>query len=167
MGLLRTQLKRILRMRQIAMAVLVSLVAIAAFTSGHSISGDQKKTDTKAKTENKLIGTWKMVKARYGGQEYNPSEGGKIEYKHVTPAHFMLAAINKDGIVGAAIAGPYTLKGAKYEETPEYGLSDVFTIVKGKTQSFDCKVEGNKWYHNGTLTNGLTIEEVWERAEPK
>jgi len=24
-----------------------------------------------------------------------------------------------------------------------------------------------KWYHNGTRSNGLTIEEVWERVEKK
>jgi hypothetical protein len=41
------------------------------------------------------------------------------------------------------------------------------TNIKGKPQSFDCKVEGSKWYHNGTVSSGLTIEEVWERVEPK
>ena len=170
MGLLTTLFRQILRMRQISMAVLVSLVAVAAFTSfasgtsGRSTAGDQKKAE--AKTENKLVGTWKMVKAKYGGKEYDIPEG-TTEFKHVTQAHFMLAAIDKDGIVRAAIGGPYTLKGEKYEETPEYGLSEVFTNIKGKPQSFECRVEGNKWYHNGTITNGLTIEEVWERVEPK
>jgi hypothetical protein len=28
-------------------------------------------------------------------------------------------------------------------------------------------LHSNKWYHNGTLSNGLTIEEVWEQVEPK
>src|SRR5215510_6156464 len=170
MGLLTTQLRQILRMRQISMAALVSLVAVAAFTaftsftSGRSNSGAQKKAE--AKTENKLVDTWKMVKARYGGREAQFSEE-HTEFKHITPAHFILVAFEKDGKVMAAIGGPYTLKGEKYEETPEYGLSEVFTNIKGKPQTFDCKVEGNKWYHNGTLSGGLTIEEVWERVEPK
>jgi len=167
MGLLMTQIRKILWMRQISMAVLVSLVAVAAstsFTSGRSTADEPKKAE--AMTENKLVGTWKMVKAKYGGKEYDIPEG-TTEFKHVTQAHFMLAAIDKDGIVRAAIGGPYTLKGEKYEETPEYGLSEVFTNIKGKPQSFVCKVEGNKWYHNGTVSNGLTIEEVWERVEPK
>src|SRR5262245_56606204 len=170
MRLLTTQLRQILRMRQISMAVLVSLVAITAFTSftsvhsgasGPSGDGDPKKAG--AGMENKLVGTWKMVKAMYGGKEANIG----TEFKHVTQAHFTLVAIDKDGTVRAAIGGPYTLKGEKYEETPEYGLSAVFTYIKGKPQSFECKVEGNKWYHNGTVTSGLTIEEVWERVEPK
>jgi hypothetical protein len=38
---------------------------------------------------------------------------------------------------------------------------------KGKAQKFTWKVDGNKWYHTGELSGGLTIEEVWERIEPK
>jgi hypothetical protein len=164
MRLLTTQLRHIPRMRQISMAVLVSLVAVAAFTSGRSSAGDPKQAE--ARMENKLLGTWKMVKAKYGGTEYKIPEG-TTEFKHITSAHFMLAVIDKDGKVLAAIGGPYTLKREKYEETPEYGLSQVFTNIKGKPQSFECKVEGNKWYHNGTVSSGLTIEEVWERVEPR
>jgi hypothetical protein len=147
------------RFRQILMVFLVALAAFTSISSGPSTAADPNQAESR--TENKLIGTWKMVKARYGGKEANIG----TEFKHVTPAHFMLAAIDKDGTIRAAIGGPYTLKGERYEERPEYGLSDVFTIVKGKPQSFEWKVEGNKWYHNGTLTNGLTIEEVWERVE--
>ena len=167
MGLLTSLFRQILRMGQISVAVLVSLVAVAAFTSftsGRSTAADPKKAEASA--DNKLVGTWKMVKAKYGGKEYNIPEG-TTEFKHVTPAHFMLAAIDKDGTVRAAIGGPYTLKGERYVETPEYGLSEVFTNIKGKPQSFECKVQGNKWYHNGTVSSGLTIEEVWERVEPK
>src|SRR5215471_8916757 len=104
MGLLTTQIRQILRMRQISMAVLVGLVAVAAFTSGRSTAADPKKAEASA--DNKLVGTWKMVKAKYGGKEYNIPEG-TTEFKHVTPAHFMLAAIDKDGTVRAAIGGPY------------------------------------------------------------
>src|SRR5262245_22243207 len=151
-------------MRQVLMTVLVSLVAVTAFTSGRSTAGDPKQAETR--TENKLIGTWKMVKAKYGGNEVTIPEG-TTEFKHVTSAHFMLAAIDKDGKVLAAIGGPYSLKGENYVETPEYGLSEIFTNIKGQPQSFTWKVEGNKWYHNGTLSSGLTIEEVWERVEKK
>jgi hypothetical protein len=164
MGLLTPLFRQILRRRQISMAVLVSLVAVTAFTFGRSTADGPKQAE--ARTENKLVGTWKMVKAKYDGKEYNIPDG-TTEFKHVTPAHFMLAVIDKDGKVLAAIGGPYTLKGEKYEETPEYGLSQVFTNIKGKPQSFACKVEGNKWYYNGTLSSGLTVEEVWERVEKK
>ena len=46
-------------------------------------------------------------------------------------------------------------------------LGDTFDLIKGKAQTFKCKVEGNKWHHDGKLSNDLTIEEVWERVERK
>jgi hypothetical protein len=146
------------------MAVLVSLVAVAAYTSGRSTADDQKKAE--AMTENKLVGTWKQVKAKFRGNEVKIPEG-TTQLKHITPTHFMFVDFDKDGKFIDAFGGPYTLKGEKYEETLEYGVGDVFKMLKGKRQSFECKVEGAKWYHNGTLTNGLTIEEVWERVERK
>lgn len=167
MGLLTTQFKQILRMRQISMAVLVSLVAVAAFTtfiSGRSTAAGPKKPEASA--ENKLVGTWKMVKAKFGGKEFKIPEG-TMQLKHITPTQYMFVDIDKDGNVLDARGGPYTLKGEKFESTPEYGVSEAFKTLKGKPQSFECKVDGNKWYHKGTLTNGLTIEEVWERVEPK
>jgi hypothetical protein len=150
------------------MAVLVSLIAVAAFTSGTSgrSTADSSK-QAEARTENKLVGTWKQVKAKFGGKEHKIPEG-TTQLKHITPTHFTFVDIDKDGNVFDTLGGPYTLKGEKYEETPEYGggtIAEVFKVLKGKPQSFECKVEGARWYHKGTLSNGLTIEEVWERVE--
>ena len=117
-------------------------------------------------SDNKLIGTWKMVSAKYGGREVTFPEG-ITTLKHVTPAHFMWASYDKDGVVSRTAGGTYTIKGEKYEETPAYGMSSDFDIIKGKAQTFTWKVEGNKWLHNGALSSGLTIEEVWERVEAK
>src|SRR5215475_8392479 len=167
MGFLTIQPTQILRTRQISMAVLISLVAVAAFTSftsGRSTAGDQKKAEVG--TENKLLGTWKQVKARFGGNEVKIPEG-TTQLKHVTSTHFMFVDFDKDGKFIDAFGGPYTLKGEKYEETLEYGVGDVLKMLKGQPQSFACIVEGDKWYHNGTLSNGLTIEEVWERVDAK
>lgn len=170
MELLTTLFRQILRMRQISMAVLVSLVAVAAFTSyisgasGRSTADDPKQAE--ARTENKLVGTWKQVKAKFGGNEVKIPEG-TTQLKHITPTHFMFIDFDKDGKVFFALGGTYTLKGEKYEEMIEYGVSEVFKTLKGKPQSFECKVEGNKWYHKGTLSSGMTIDEVWERVETK
>jgi hypothetical protein len=146
-------------MRQFPVVVLASLVAVIAFTSGRSIADEPK-----AKPANKLVGTWKEVSAKYDGNEARPPEGFK-SIKHVTPTHFMWVDLDKDGNATGAFGGPYTLTGDKYEETFEYGFGDLFKSLRGKTQSFTCKVEGNKWYHNGKTINGATLEEVWERVE--
>ena len=151
-------------MRQITITVLLALVAAVAFTSARSAADEAKKAE--AKPENKLVGTWKLVSAKYGGQDVTFPEGS-TRLKHITPAQFMWASYDKDGKVDATLGGPYTLKGDKYEETPEYGIGDVLELLKGKPQSFECKVEANKLYQNGKLSSGLTIEEVWERVEKK
>jgi hypothetical protein len=158
-------------MRQIAMLVL-ALAVVPAIGFLPSAIGQPKKTATAepkksdAKPENKLVGTWMLLSAKYGGQASElPDEA--IMLKHVTPAQFMWVTYGKDGKVTRAAGGYYTLKGEQYEETPEYGISDDFEIIKGKAQTFKWKVDGNKWYHDGTLSNGLTIEEVWARVEKK
>jgi len=119
-----------------------------------------------AKSDNKLVGTWKLVSGNYGGQASTPPEG-VTTLKHVTPTQFMWASYEKDGKITRAAGGGYTIKGDAYEETPEYGMGEDFNLIKGKPQTFKWKIEGNKWYHNGKLSNGLTIDEVWERLEKK
>ena len=113
-----------------------------------------------------MVGTWKLVSAKYDGKEYKLPDG-MATLKHVTPTQFMWASYDKDGKVSRAAGGGYTLKGEVYEETPEYCLGSAFDVFKGKAQTFTWKVEGNKWHHTGKLSNGLTIEEVWERVEKK
>jgi hypothetical protein len=39
-----------------------------------------------------------------------------------------------------------------------------FATIRDKEHSFRWRVEGNKWYLNGQLANGVKIEEVWERV---
>lgn len=141
------------------LAVIIALTVTAATARSDEPKGD-------AKSDNKLVGTWKMVSAKYGGQESKLPEGVTM-VKHVTATQFMWASYDKDGKVTRAAGGDYTLKGEVYEETPEYGISSDFDLIKGKAQKFKWKVEGKRWYHNGELSNGLTIEEVWERVEKK
>ena len=86
---------------------------------------------------------------------------GYTQLKHVTPTQFMWAIFDKEGKVAATLGGSYTLKGHDYVELPEYGLGN--DQLRGKPQPFTWKIEGNKWYHSGKLSSGLTIEEVWER----
>ncbi len=118
------------------------------------------------KSDNKLVGTWKMISAKYDGQDFKYPEG-LTTVKHVTPTQFMWVTYDKEGKVTRAAGGAYTSKGEVYEETPEYGISSDFDEIKGKAHTFKWRVEGNKWYHNGKLSSGLTIEEVWERIDKK
>jgi hypothetical protein len=114
----------------------------------------------------KIVGTWKLASAKYNGQEFKFPDG-VTTVKHVTPSQFMWASYDADGKVSRAAGGSYTLKGESYEEAPEYGLSADFDTIKGEKHAFTCRIDGNTWHHDGKLSNGLTIEEVWERVEKK
>jgi len=149
-------------MRQFGIT-LVSLYVGFALTTTRTTADEPKR---EAKPQNQLVGTWTLVSAKYGGREVKFPEG-TTHIKHITPTQFMWATYGSDGKVTRAAGGNYMLEGDVYKETPEYGLSGDFDIIKGKVQSFKWKVDGNKWYHDGKLSNDLTIEEVWERAEKK
>jgi hypothetical protein len=149
------------RSLRLASQCLALIVALAASTS----AGRADDPKSEAKGENKLVGTWKIVSAIYNGQEFK--NDGTTTLKQITPTQFMWVSYDQDGKVTRAAGGGYTLKGDTYEETPEYGISSDFDLIKGKAQTFTWKVEGNKWHHNGKLSNGAIIEEVWERVEKK
>jgi hypothetical protein len=148
--------------QRFALGAVLVLVLTAMAASVHA-----GRTDDPASSTARLVGTWKLVSARFGGQESDLPKQQKV-LKHLTPVQMVWIRINPDtGQVTAMAGGSYSLKGDAYTETPEYGFGDDFQVVRGKTHSFTCKVEGDKWYHTGMLANGLKIEEVWQRVPPK
>jgi len=151
-------------MTKLLTIVMRSLLVVAGLAMATVARADEPKGE--AKTGNKQVGTWKLISAKYNGQESKIPEGF-TDLKHVTPSHFMWAVYDKDGKVVAALGGTCTLKGEEYIEVPEYGVGEGFEQLKGKEQVFKLKIEGNKWSHTGKLSNGTTIEEVWERVEKK
>jgi hypothetical protein len=113
-----------------------------------------------------LIGTWRMVSAKYGGSESElPTQLTVL--KHVTPTHMTwMRAVPDSGEVVAMACGKWKLDGDQYSEVPEFGMGSAFATVKGERHVFTCKIVGDRWHHTGKLATGLTIEEVWERQRP-
>jgi hypothetical protein len=150
-------------MTKLVMISARALVVVAVLAAATTTRADDPKGEAKA--DNKVVGSWKLMSAKYDGKESTLPKG-YTQLKHVTPTHFMWAVYGEDGKVTAALGGTYTLKGDEYVETPEYGMVG-FEQVKGKPQMFKWKVEGNKGYLTGKLSTGKTVEEVWERVERK
>ena len=141
-----------------ALAVTTCLLILAA----HNSAASEPKGE--ATTANRLVGTWKLVSANYGGRESTlPKEATTL--KHVTPMHYMWVTFDKDGQVTRTQGGPYMFDGGVLKSTPEYGLGREFEPIKGKQQLFKVKFDGNRWTQSGTLSTGTTLEEVWERVE--
>ena len=142
--------------------ILLLLTAMLISATGIAQQPEKEKDNA----GNVLVGTWKLVSAKYGGQDFKFPEGETM-LKHVTPAHFMWATFDKDGKVYRTAGGPCSLKGDTYTETPEYGFGQDFDAIKGSSHAFKAKVVGNRWHSDGKLASGLTIEEVWARVEKK
>ena len=145
-----------------ALAVTTCLLMLAAHNAPTRLAASEPKGE--ARTANKLVGTWKLVSARYGGRESTlPKEATTL--KHVTPTHYMWVTFDKDGQVTRTQGGSYVFDGGVLKSTPEYGLGREFEAIKGKQQLFKVKFDGNRWTQSGTLSTGTTLEEVWERVE--
>lgn len=151
-------------MKRFAHGFLASLFALS-LVSGY-VAADEPKDPQPKQLQQKLVGSWKLVSAKYGGQDFQFPEGTTM-VKHVTPTHFIWATYGEDGVVSRTAGGTYTLEGDQYKESVRYGMGGDFDVIKGQSHAFTCAIDGNTWKHNGKLANGLTIEEVWERAEAK
>src|SRR5262249_9254267 len=149
-------------MATVATRRLAAVIAVAAAVT--AARADDPKQGAAA--GHKLVGTWKCVAAKYNGPEVE-RPAGYTQIKHGTPAQFMWSTSHCAGKVESAVGGPCAVRGEEYVETPEYGVGPVLDQLKGKAQVFKWRVEGNRWYHTGKLSSGLTIEEVWERVETK
>lgn len=110
-----------------------------------------------------LVGTWKMVSARYGDRD-NDLPKRMVVIKHITPTHMTwFRADPTTKVVADMASGRWSLKGDQFADFPEFGVGSDFKNVKGGAHRFTCKIVGDRWYHTGALQNGLKIEEVWER----
>jgi len=142
----------------------IGILIIFLFYSMISLSGANQNNPVD-KVEHKLIGTWKMLSANYGGSE-NDIPKRLIVLKYVTQTHFIWIRINPENqeIVQSA-GGTYSVMDDTYTESAVYGFGADFNIVRDQNFSFNWKIEDDKWYHTTTLANGLKIEEIWERVK--
>jgi hypothetical protein len=142
--------------------ITVCLLVLAAQNSPARAAAQESQAEGAA--TNNLVGTWKLVSGKYGGQQSNLPEASTT-LKHMTPTHYTFVTYNRDGEVTRIGGGSYAFGGKVMENTMEYGVGSDLKSRRGKPQTYDCKVEGKKLYQSGKLSTGLTLEEVWELVE--
>jgi hypothetical protein len=138
------------------------LLVLAGQTSPTCLAADESQG--KDPTANKLVGTWKLVSGKYGGQQSTLPEVSTT-LKHMTPTHYTFVTYDKNGEVTRIGGGSYTFNGKTLETTLEYGVGSDIKSRKGKLSTYKCRVEEKKLFQSGTLSTGLTLEEVWELVE--
>jgi hypothetical protein len=117
-------------------------------------------------TSDKHLGTWKLVSTKYGkAKEFEKYREGSTRLKLITSTHFTWLEVNgaNKQVVGSA-GGRYTLSGNTYTETIEFAGQGMESYL-GKAQKFTIKVDGDKLFQSGDLSDGLHIEENWERVK--
>jgi hypothetical protein len=144
------------------MLISVSIVGSLGLAYGVLRAADQ---GDKNDAEQKVIGTWKLLSAKYGDEAVDVERLG-ITLKHITPTSFMWLSYDPETkVISRTSGGTYTLRGDQYDETPRYGLGQDAAQIRGKVQSFTLKIDGDKWHQVGTLSNGTKIDEIWERCK--
>ena len=114
-----------------------------------------------------LVGTWKKVAGRTSKDGPWQDAAEQITMlKHITGTHVSWAIFQNDSKeILAAMGGSVVIDGNKYIETVEHGLGPIMNLL-GEKQRFTWKIEGNKFTQAGTLSNGVYIEELFERVTP-
>jgi hypothetical protein len=121
-----------------------------------------------SKKATEIQGTWKLVSYNYGGDSIMKPVYEKLErLKLITDSKFCWIHFNsEDHIVTSSAGGSYSFDGENYTENLEFGGMGMKDYL-GKSQKFTVKVENNKLYLSGALSDGLKIKEVWERIGTK
>ncbi|MBL7967171.1 MAG: hypothetical protein JNK09_09210 [Prolixibacteraceae bacterium] len=111
-----------------------------------------------------LQGTWRLVSFSWGKDTTMRSAKGNVErIKLITDNKFCWIHYGVDNhIVDSSAGGSYSLIGDSYIENLEFGGMGMQGYL-GKSQKFTVKIEDNKLYLTGALSDGLKIKEVWER----
>lgn len=112
------------------------------------------------------VGTWKLVSTKYGdAKEQTPYPASSSRLKIINPTHFIWIEVESGSKnVVASAGGKYTLSGNNYTESIDFSSADM-KDYRDKPQKFTIRVEKGKLYQSGELSDGLHIEEIWERVK--
>ncbi len=115
--------------------------------------------------EGKLLeGVWRI--AGIGGNRGPAFEKPPYdEYKIMSAGHYLWLSFKPEtGDVLRSGGGVYTLKDGAYTARVECSNSEDLRAIVGQEYKGTCRVEGKKWYHVGTMSNGAVFDELWERV---
>ena len=140
-------------------SIIVVVAAIVLAVTLHS----QQQT---AKGSGTHLGTWQLISTKYGdAKDFSDFPKEQRRVKLITATHFTWVQYDAGSKkVDSMAGGPYTLEGNSYTETIEFVGTGMETYL-GKKQLFTIKVDGDKLNQSGQLSDGLKIEEVWQRLK--
>jgi len=149
-------------MKRIVFVIVVMLLLATA--SCHVGQRAQQEPGT---IRSSLLGTWELVSYKYGDQKEfadRPKDQGNI--KMITETYYIWVQFpTSTKEVQEGSGGSYSLSGNTYTESTDFAIGPMMKTYLGKNHVFTVRVEGDKLYHSGALSDGLKIEEVWHRLK--
>ena len=139
---------------------ILGTVAFLAFTA------DLVAQQQSAQGGGSHLGTWQLASTKYGdAKDFSDYAKENRRLKLITATHFTWVDYDtKTKKISSSAGGPYSLRDSVYIETIEFVGDDMETYL-GKKQEFTIRIDGDKLYQSGKLSDGLKIEEVWQRAK--
>ena|SRR5688572_7285054 len=127
---------------------------------------DPKDPGVKQDKQASHLGTWKLVSTKYGdAKDFTPYREESSRLKIINATHFIWVEVDsKTKNVLASAGGAYKLDGLSYTETIDFAGEGMAAYL-GKSQKFTIRVDGDKLFQSGELSDGLKIEENWERVK--
>lgn len=116
-----------------------------------------------AQAADPLAGAWQFVSGRYTDADGKVTEASAPELrslKVLNHSRFVYITTKKDGEFVRSAGGEYTITDNAYAEKIDASSAEV---MRGKTYSFEWRVEGDLWYHTG-MKDGVRLEEIWRRV---
>jgi hypothetical protein len=112
------------------------------------------------------LGTWRLISAKYGdAKEFSDVSNQGPHIKMLTADRFIWVIYDsKTKLVAMSMGGSYSLQGSNYRETIEFYLPEGMKVYLGKEQVFTIRVEGDRLFQSGKLSDGQNIEEIWQRV---
>lgn len=114
-----------------------------------------------------LTGTWRFgarVDDNGVAGERRSLQSPRQTIKILSGKYFQWAAFNRETrqFMGTG-GGTYTFSDGRYTENIRFFSRD--DSRSGMSLSFDCRIDGNDWYHKGKGTTGNPVSEVWEKMK--
>ena len=113
-------------------------------------------------SSNSFKGTWQYDGGIYNGKPQAASADLKMQRTYTTDKYeaFIIEGSNEPEKYGS---GTYKIKADSFLVTSEYSSQPSQLI--GKTVGYKFKLDNDKLTINGTLPNGMKVEEYWKKVK--
>ena len=150
-------------MKRNLIIITLALLTVIAVLTACAATAKKEASVTKA---NPLLGTWQLALYKYGSTSsaFIVASPVSSRIKMITDTHFLWVHFDRTTkTISGSAGGTYTLTGDKYTESIDFGLG--MNSYVGTKPAYTVKVEGDKLFLSGDLSEGYQIEEVWERVK--